>query len=577
MRRPFPLKDIARAREILGVLFRHGFGNLLGKLPGQLLGDNLSTALDEADRGLTGPERLLRVIEDLGPTFVKLGQILSTRPDLLSQDYIDSLAKLQDSVPPFSAEEAERVVTEELRQPIDQLFETFEPDPVASASIAQVHAATLPDGTPVAVKVQRPDIEALIRSDIHILYGLLEAAQGSLEPIGLYSPIAVLQQFERAVTSELDFLMEARNAETLGRNLAGIEGIRVPEVKRRLTSHRVLTATWLEGVNLSRIDESGVEPQLIMDRVVKATYQQIFVDGFFHADPHPGNLLVGRDGTLGYVDFGIMGSLTRSQQDLLIDLFTAIILRDGQGVARACYRAGGAEDRLDLRNFSREADELFARYGGLSMAEQPMGTIFTDLIQLTARHRLRLPEEYAMLARAGVTLDGLARMHVPDWNMFETLKPLATDLTMQRHDLGRVSADALSAASSAVGAARDLPLQLEQIVMDLEHGRLTVRTQNEDLDALNQTVRRVGTSLLLALGAGSLLISAAVLTAGTDANLFGFPFMKFISAIAIVVSLGSASGLLGALGFHMFITRRLRPRIIRRLISWVVNRGKSAK
>lgn len=182
-----------------------------------------------------------------------------------------------------------------------------------------------------------------------------------------------------------------------------------------------------------------------------------------------------------------------------------------------------------------------------------------------------------MLARAGVTLDGLARMHVPDWNMFETLKPLATDLTMQRHDLGRVSADALSAASSAVGAARDLPLQLEQIVMDLEHGRLTVRTQNEDLDALNQTVRRVGTSLLLALGAGSLLISAAVLTAGTDANLFGFPFMKFISAIAIVVSLGSASGLLGALGFHMFITRRLRPRIIRRLISWVVNRGKSAK
>ena len=576
MRRPFPFNDIARAREILGVFLRHGFGNLLGKLPKQLLGDH-PTIPDEANRGLTGPERVLRVIEELGPTFVKLGQILSTRPDLLSQDYLDELAKLQDSVPPFPAEVAERVITDELRQPIEQLFATFEPEPVASASIAQVHRATLPDGTAVAVKVQRPDIEELIRSDIHILYGLLEAAQESLEPVGLYSPVAVLQQFERAVTSELDFLMEARNAETLGRNLAEIEGIRVPEVKLRLSTHRVLTATWLDGVSLSRLDESGVEPQIVMDRVVKATFQQVFVDGFFHADPHPGNLLVSRDGSLGYVDFGIMGSLTRGQQDLLIDLFTAIILRDGQAVARACYRAGGAEDRLDLRNFSREADELFSRYGNLSMGEQPMGTIFTDLIQLTSRHRLRLPEEYAMLARAGVTLDGLARTHVPDWNMFETLKPMASDLALQRHDIGRVSADALSMATNAMGAARDLPLQLEQIVMDLEHGRLTIRTHNDDLESLNHTVRRVGTRMVLALGAASLLVSAAVLTAGTEANLFGFPFMKLISAIAIVVSLGSASGLLGALGFHMFITRRLRPRIIRRLISWVVRRGKSSK
>ncbi len=572
MARPLGRSEIGRAREILSVLIRHGFGSALGKLPSSLSGVRPVSADDEDDRTQSGPERALRVIEELGPTFVKLGQILSTRPDILPPDYIDAFSRLQDAVPPFDAEVAQRIVSDELREPVDELFSEFEAEPVASASIAQVHRAVLPDGREVAVKIQRPDIEDRIRSDIHILQRLADAAEGQLEQIGLYSPSTILQQFERAVTAELDFLAEAHNAEILRRNMAGMEGVTVPEVHRRYSTHRVLTLAWIDGRKVSTFGERELDPRTFMDLVVGATYQQVFVDGFFHADPHPGNLLVEPDGSLAYVDFGLMGQLTRKQQELLVDLFVAIIFRDAQGVARACYRAGGAEGRLDLRAFASEADELFSRYSTLSMAEQPMATILLDLVQLASRHRLVLPEEYAMLARAGVTLDGVARIHVPDWNMFETLKPFALKLATRRTDLGQLSTDALTMANQALAAARDLPLQLDQILMDLEKGRLRINTRNQELDELTHTVRRMGIAGLLALGAAALLVSAAVLTAGTEGELLGFPFMKALSAIAIVISLSTASGLLGAMGFHLAITGRLRPRVLGRFLGWLLRR-----
>ena len=566
--------DLGRAREILSVLIRHGFGGALGKLPSSLPGGRPATTTDEAERSLSGPERALRVIEELGPTFVKLGQILSTRPDILPPEYIDVFSRLQDAVPPFDLEDARRIVSDELREPVGELFDEFDAEPVASASIAQVHRATLPDGREVAVKIQRPDIEDRIRSDIHILQRLADAAEGQLEQIGVYSPSTILQQFERAVTSELDFLAEARNAEILRRNMANLEGVAVPEVHRRYSTHRVLTLDWVDGRKVSTFGERELDPRTFMDQVVAATYQQVFVDGFFHADPHPGNLLIEPDGTLAYVDFGLMGQLTRKQQELLIDLFVAIIFRDAESVARACYRAGGAEGRLDLRAFASEADGLFSQYSGLSMSEQPMATILLDLVQLASRHRLVLPEEYAMLARAGVTLDGVARLHVPDWNMFETLKPFALKLATRRHDLSQLSTDALTMANQAISAARDLPLQLDQILLDLEKGRLRINTHNSELGELTHTVRRMGFALLLAMGAAATLISAAILTAGTEGELLGFPLMKALSVIAIVLSLSTASGLLGAMGFHLAITGRLRPRVIGRFVTWLLRRKK---
>ena len=573
MTRGLRRKDLTRAREILAVLIRHGFGEALGKLPSSLA-SRQDLRSDESEQPLSGPQRALHVIEELGPTFVKLGQILSTRPDVLPREYIEALSSLQDSVPAFDADTARAIVTNELREPIDELFESFDSEPVASASIAQVHRAVLPGGRLVAVKIQRPDIEEQIRSDIHILHRLAEAAGGSLQQVGVYSASAIIQQFERAITSELDFLAEAHNAEVIRRNLSSIDGIRVPEVLRQYSSHRVLTMEWMEARKLDAFGERELDVQSVMDKIVAATYQQVFVDGFFHADPHPGNLLIADDGALCYVDFGLVGQLTRKQQDLLIDMFVAITFRDAESVARACYRAGGTGGRLDLRGFAAEVDALFARYSDMSMAEQPMGTILTDLVQLTAAHELRLPEEYAMLARAGMTLDGLARLHVSDWNMFETLRPFATKLATRRHDMGRMSTDALSLANQALTAARDLPLQLDQILLDLEGGRLQVTTRNEDLRELNHSIRRLGFALLLAVGAAALLVSAAVLTAGTEASVWGFPFMKAISAIAIVVSLGTASGLLGAMAFHLALSRKLRPRMLGRFLAWILSRDK---
>ncbi len=576
MARPLPLKDLGRAREILAVLFRHGFGGALGSVPKRLQPGEDIPSQDPEVRPLSDAERALRVIEELGPTFVKLGQILSTRPDILPTEYLEAFARLQDAVPPFPTAVARDIVAAELGAPVEELFVEFGDEPVASASIAQVHRARLVDGREVAVKVQRPDIEEQIRADINILYRLAEAAAGSLEDVGMYSPAAILAEFERAVSVELDFQQEALNGETLRRNLAGVEGVRVPEVLRRYTSRRVLTEEWLDAVKVADVEEGSLDPQAFMDRIIASTYQQIFVDGFFHADPHPGNLLIGEDGALCYVDFGLMGQLTRKQQDLLVDLFVAILFKDSEAVARACYRAGGADERLDLRAFARECDGLFAQYGGMSMQEQQenMGTIFTDLVQLSTRHKLKLPQEYAMLARAGVTLDGVARQSVPEWNMFETLRPYAVQLATRQSDPSRLGGDALSLGVQAISAARDLPLQLDQIMMDLEKGRFRVSTHNEQIDELNHNLRRLGTTLQLSIGAGTLLVSAAILTAATDVNVMGFPFMKAISALAIVISLATATGLLWALGIHMFVTGRLRPRILQRFFGWLLGRSR---
>jgi ubiquinone biosynthesis protein len=573
---PLPLKDLGRAREILSVLIRHGFGGALRAIPKRLLPSDASPAEDQDDRPTSDPERALRAIEELGPTFIKLGQILSTRPDILPQDYLDAFARLQDAVPPFPTATARDIVAEELETPVEELFAEFGEEPVASASIAQVHRAKLADGRVVAVKIQRPDIEDRIRSDINILYRLAEAAAGSLEDIGMYSPAAIIGEFERAISVELDFQQEAHNAEVLRRNLTDLEGVRVPEVYRRYSTRRVLTEEWLDAVKVSEVAEGQMDAKVFMDRVIASTYQQIFVDGFFHADPHPGNLLVGPEGQLCYVDFGLMGQLTRKQQSLLVDLFVAILFKDAEAVARACYRSGGADERLDLRAFAKEADSLFARYGELSMREQQeqMGTIFTDLVQLSTRHRLQLPQEYAMLARAGVTLDGLARQIAPDWNMFETLRPLAIQLATRQSDPSRLGGDVLSLGVQAVSAARDLPLQLDQILMDLEGGRFRVETHNNQIEDLTRSIRRLGITLQLSIGAGTLLVSAAVLTAATDVNLLGFPFMKVISALAIVISLGMASGLLGALGIHMFMTGRLRSRLLQRFFAWLLGRSR---
>lgn len=557
-------RDIDRLGEILGVLGRHGFGQALSALP--RIPGLRATRPAAGTSDLPAPRRLVQAMEELGPTFIKLGQMLSTRSDLLSDEFVTAFARLQDEVPPFPGAEAIAVIEAELGASVADLFEQLDPEPIASASMAQVHRGRLRDGRLVAVKVQRPGIERTLRADVNILYALTELLEGQLD-LGIYRPQQIVRAFDRAVALECDFLNEASHAELFAEAVASVPGVVVPKVHRQLSSRRVLTLDWVDGVKLSRIHETDVDPGAIMDRLVAATYEQLFVRSIFHADPHPGNLVVTPEGDLAYLDFGLMGRVTPEMRDTLEQLFVGVIFRDAEGLARTLYRAGAAEGRVELRKLSAQVEELLERYGGTRLAEQDTSAIALELMALAREHRLALPEEFAVLARAQVTLDGISRELVPGWNIEEAVKPYAARLARERLDPDRVGGDALRSAVAAATLLRDLPGQLDQLLLDLERGQFQLTAETPAVDRLTATLDRLARSVVFSIGISAFLLSASILVGVlvSSAEPDGFGLFDLTLAFGVVASLLAATSLVTALLWSLFVQERLRAMPWRRL------------
>ncbi len=575
MDRSYRLEDLGRAREILAVLVKHGFGQVVSGLPLHRI-PGLGRIKDEGNlaENVAAPERAARAMEELGPAFVKLGQMLSTRPDLLPGVWVTSFARLQDRVPPFPAEQAHEVIREQLGAPVEDLFAKFEDIPVASASIAQVHRARTHDGVDLAVKVQRPGIETQLRSDLNILYVLAGWAEGQID-LGVYTPRAVVEAFDRALTAEADFNLEAASGEELAEAMAEVKGVAVPTIVRSLTSRRVLTMDWCPGRNLGEIGQTKADPHVVLNALIEATYTQLFVHGLFHGDPHPGNLLVDDQSTLTYLDFGLVGRITPTMRDTLMGLFVSVMLKDSEGVARTLYRAGSAEGRVNLRQLAAQIDALLEQYGGLSFDEQDTGRIASELLGLARDHGLRLPEEYAVLARAMATLDGVSRQLVPGFDIWNAVQPYARRLASERLDPEALGGDFLRSTFSAATVLKDLPSQLDQVLLDLERGTFQLNAATPAVDQLNDTVDRLGRALVFALGVGSFLISAAILTVGLQFGTEG-PLGpgQFISAAAVALSLLAASGLLWGLVWNLFLAQRVRAVRWGRFVGLVPGLGK---
>ncbi len=555
----YRLRDISRAQQILRVCVRHGFGQVISSLPLHRI-PGLGKAVESVEdpQEGTAPRRLVRAMQELGPTFVKLGQVLSTRPDILPESYLTEFATLQDQVPPFAGTTARTIIEDELGTEIEDVFDGFEDQPVASASIAQVHRAKLPDGTVVAVKVQRPGIEQTLRSDINILYLLADLFTGQLD-LGVTSPVAIVEAFDRAVFVEIDFHSEAANAEAFSQAVADIEGVKVPRIHRALSSRRVLCMDWVTGVKLSDIDSTKADRQLVMDRLVEATYQQIFVSGIFHADPHPGNLVVDDNSTLSFLDFGLIGRITPEMRDTLESLFVGAVFRDPDTIARTLYRVGAAEGRVQIRQLSAEIEELLDRHGNIALQDQDTSRIALDVLEIARGHELKLPEQYAVLARSEVTLDGIARSLVPDWDPIEATRPYANRLAADRLDPQRMGGDLLRTVLSTATLLKDLPSQVDQLMLDLERGKLMLNTAVPELNELTRTLDRLGRALIFALGASAFLVSASTLMAvlvQQEAQSEGYGLVGTLLAFTVVVGLGLATlvagGLITALLWNLF-------------------------
>ncbi len=557
--RSYRLEDLGRAREILAVLVKHGFGQVVSTLPLHRI-PGLGRIQDEGSIGesVPAPVRAVRAMEELGPAFVKLGQMLSTRPDLLPAEWVEAFARLQDQVPPFAVSEAKEVIRQQLGAPVDDLFASFSPEPVASASIAQVHRARTHDGADLAVKVQRPGIEAQLRSDLNILYVLAGWLEGQID-LGVYTPQAVIEAFDRALTAEADFNLEAASGEALAEALAEVDGVAVPTIVRSLTSRRVLTMSWAPGRNLSDIARTDADPQRVLDVLIEATYTQLFVHGLFHGDPHPGNLLVDDASTLTYLDFGLVGRITPAMRDTLVGLFVSVMFRDADGVARTLYRAGSSEGRVNLRGLASEVDSLLDRYAELSFDQQDTGRIAGEILGLAKAHGLHLPEEYAVLARSMATLDGIARQLVPGFDIWNAVRPYAGRLASEKLDPEALGGELLRSSLSAATVLKDLPGQLDQVLIDLERGTFQLSAATPAVDRLNDTIDRLGRALVFGIGIGSFFVSAAILTVGLQFGGQGpFGVGQFVAAGAVILSLLGAAGLLWGLIWNLFLAQRLR-------------------
>jgi len=545
------VRDLGRLREIAGVLVRHGFGHVLQGTPIDVGGEASASRLSTA-------ARVRQVLVELGPTFVKLGQVLSVRPDIVPGPFIKELETLQDKVDPVSFEHVKDHLEREWGVELDERLQSIDQVPLASASIAQVHQAVLRDGQTVAIKVQRPDIEARIRSDLHILYTLAHFISGQLELPGFYTPVGVVQEFEAALKLELDFLQEARAIQRFNGLFKDHPDVMAPTVFDEFTTGRVLVLELLKGRPLSSIDPSDqetVEP--MMDKLIDATYLQVFEYGFFHGDPLPGNLMVLEDGRLAYLDFGVTGTLTGEMQDTLMSLFMALVYRDAESVAMTLYRAGATDDRVDLKGFSREVERLITKYHGASLSELSDRGTLMDFVEVASKYRIRLVTEFAVLARAMSLLDGVARKFIPDVDVVAKVTPYAQRLVGQRLGPERLGRDALRLMQQMQAAVRDVPLQLNQMMMDLSTGNIDVGVVDRESAAMRNEIRWVGIRLSMAMIAGALGVGGAVLLQPfTATELRGIAVLPMTGTAFIVVSVVVSISLV----MHTLFAARIHPR-----------------
>jgi ubiquinone biosynthesis protein len=518
---------MARVRQIAGVLVRHGFGHFVEAWQVQdraILGLLVQKADPDTER-LSRYERLVHVLQELGPTFVKMGQILSTRSDLLPQELCDELKELQDQVSSIPWEEARAVVEESLGGPISSAFTEFDVDPVACASIAQVHCATLLSGEEVVVKVQRPGIGHKIESDLHILYWLAKRVEETVPEAEALDPVSIIREFERAISKELDFKFEARNLERFDRNFADWEHVYIPAVFSEISSETVMVMERLRGQKITEAVGSGFDMEEIGRQCVQLLFKMVFEDGFFHGDLHPGNLWVLTDGRIGLIDFGLVGRMSRANKDSMADLFLNIATKDHEGVARTLFDIGIRRGKTDYSAFEADVSELMDVYfENVSLAEVDFGAYLREIVEGAIRHNLRVPADFTMFFKAVMTVEGIGKIISPHLDLVEECKPYVERLVAERYSPNRVLKNAADTVQAFGRFGQQFPIVASQFLEHVEDGRINIGVEYPELEAMEAgRSRRSNRTALVILAC--VLFSAATLMRNDDTTLLlGLPW-----------------------------------------------------
>jgi len=561
------VQDLKRLREISAVVVRHGFGELWDRAKiWDVLGRREDgQRLSREEMRATSARRFRETLAELGPTFIKLGQILSSRPDILPLDFIAELSLLQDRAAPMPVQTVFQLIEKGLGRPAQELFAAIDPEPMASASIAQVHRARLHSGEEVVVKVQRPGIEEQIRSDTDLLAYLARFLEGVIEETGIYTPTGIVSEFRAAMLLELDFENEARNIEEFAKTHANRPYVVIPRLYRDLSSRTVITMEELKGVKLKTVLESpsfpGVDRKQLARNVLEASFQQLFTDGLFHGDPHPGNVMVMEGNRIGLLDFGLVGRMSKAMQESIIVLVLAVSLRDPDTVARLLYKVGVPDQRINLHSFRQEIHDILERYMGLKLSEVDSGVLMTELVDLAMKYKIKIPKEYAVLSKASATTEGIVRQLDPELDVTQAALPYARQLLYERYSPGSMSGGFLRLLLQLQGFLQDTPQQLSQILMDLEGGKFTVQVRSDELSRLNTNVKALGILLFSGMLAAGLIVGAFSLVgrASEGAGTTVWP-------IAALVGLALSAMLFGAALTWTLLGGRLKKISVRRFL-----------
>ncbi|MBN2497930.1 MAG: AarF/ABC1/UbiB kinase family protein [Deltaproteobacteria bacterium] len=496
--------DLNRMRQILQVLVKHGFGDLLDRARiFQRLG--LGKPAQPSAGTSPGSQRLARVLCELGPTFIKMGQLLSTRPDLVPEPYASALRPLQDSAPPIPAADLRRVLERELGAAPEAVFARFDPEPIASASIAQVHRAAGADGRELAVKVKRPGIERTVRADLDILYYLAHLLEAVVEESSLWDPVGVVREFDRAIGLEMDLQREAENLQAFAKKFAARGKLIVPEPVAGLCTRELLSMTFIEGVHLDAVESGSEMARKAARNLIEGSYQQIFEDGLFHADPHPGNLRFFPDGRVGLLDFGQVGRLSTGMRSTLVLLGLGVVLREPDTVARLVYRIGVQRHRVDLGELKADIERMLESTLHRTLGEVNTGQLLKRLIDLSVQHDVRIPAEYVLISKALGTIDGTIRRLDPGLDVAEATAPYVQRLLLDRFNPDDLRGGLLRSLLLVSNFLDEVPRQVSQILLDMEGGRLSINVRDPESARLRSSVRGLGIEIFWGLVAAGLL------------------------------------------------------------------------
>ena len=535
------VRDINRFREILTVLFEEGFDfliektNLRYRVP---LTKRVKARVKEKEK-YSLEKRLRLTLERLGPTFIKFGQLLSVRPDLVPSSYIRELENLQDKVEPFSYEIAKESIKKELGKNINELFKSFDKNPIASASISQVHKAILKDGRKIAVKIQRPNVRSIMETDIEIMLYFAGLLEKRVPKIRKFNPSKVVEEFSKWTEKEIDFRKEALNAKRFAKNFSGSRTVKIPKIYDDFTTERILVMELIEGIELNNIKEARkrkLDLRPLIKNGFEAVLTQVFVHGFFHADPHPGNILITKDKKIAFVDFGIVGYFDENLKNKSIDLFYGIIENDTETVVSTLIDLGNA----DVENESElkiGISDILENLQNSAISKVKVSYAFEEIMDLALDYGLKMPTSFVLFGKTVITLEGIALEYDPEFRLIDSSKPFIEKIMRKRYNPVYAFNNLMKSMFKLKKYAEELPEQATKALKKIEKGTIKVDIEDTDIKKLSVEIDKSSNRIAYSMLIAAFLIVAALTVNSGRPVLLSLPFISLISfsiALALI-------------------------------------------